>query len=185
MLYSNGVRLRAIDRPDLPLFVDWFNDPEVRSGLAICLPMSGVQEENWFARVLQGPAEEFPLMIEIPDQENWKPIGSCGFKQIDWRNRSATLGISIGDKASWNQGHGTETMELLLDHGFGTLNLHRIWLQVYRGNPRAIRCYEKAGFIHEGCFREAHYRDGKYEDALIMSVLKPEWQKRRRSIVNE
>ena len=103
-------------------------------------------------------------------------IGNSGFFNIDWRNRGAELGIVIGDKAYWNKGYGTEVMRLLLHHGFTTLNLHRIFLRVFEGNPRAIRAYEKAGFVHEGRMRQAEFRDGKYLDVLLMSVLRPEWQ---------
>jgi len=67
-------------------------------------------------------------------------------------------------------------MQLLLQHGFNSLNLHRIWLQVYAKNPRGIRAYEKAGFTYEGKFRQAHYQHGQYYDVHLMSILKAEWQ---------
>ncbi len=66
-------------------------------------------------------------------------------------------------------------MRLLLKHGFDTLNLNRIYLRVFSNNVRAIRCYEKAGFVQEGRFRQAHYQDGEYWDVLVMSVLRSEW----------
>jgi RimJ/RimL family protein N-acetyltransferase len=66
-------------------------------------------------------------------------------------------------------------MTLLLKHGFEILNLNRIMLQVYEDNPRAIRCYEKVGYKHEGRLRQARYWNGEYLDILIMSVLKEEW----------
>jgi RimJ/RimL family protein N-acetyltransferase len=87
----------------------------------------------------------------------------------------------IGDKRHWNKGLGTEAMQLLLKHGFETLNLHRIYLRVFANNPRAIRSYEKAGFVVDGRLREAHFADGVYIDDLLMSVLRPEWQARNQS----
>jgi RimJ/RimL family protein N-acetyltransferase len=86
------------------------------------------------------------------------------------------VGIFIGEKSLWNQGYGTEVMKLLLKHGFHTLNLNRIALEVYENNPRAVRSYEKAGFVHEGCKRQGMYKDGHYIDILLMSVLRSEWQ---------
>jgi RimJ/RimL family protein N-acetyltransferase len=71
-------------------------------------------------------------------------------------------------------------MRLLLKHGFETLNLHRIFLRVYETNPRAIRTYEKVGFVHEGRMRQALYRQGQYHDILLMSVLRPEWDSNNR-----
>ena len=63
----------------------------------------------------------------------------------------------IGDKHQWNKGLGTEAMELLLKHGFETLNLHRIYLKVFADNNGAIRSYEKAGFVHEARLREVAF----------------------------
>lgn len=81
----------------------------------------------------------------------------------------------IGDKSAWNQGCGSEATHLMLQHGFENLNLHRIYLRVYQNNPRAIRAYEKVGYIHEGRMRQAIYKNGKFEDVLLMSVLRSEW----------
>jgi RimJ/RimL family protein N-acetyltransferase len=67
-------------------------------------------------------------------------------------------------------------MRLLLRHGFKTLNLNRICLRVYETNLGGIRAYEKAGFVHEGRFRQAEYRDGSYIDVLLMSVLQSEYR---------
>jgi RimJ/RimL family protein N-acetyltransferase len=175
MIYGNRIRLRHIEREDLPLFVKWLNDPEVRQGLAMFLPLSMVEEEDWFEKLLKRPAEEHPLVIEAQNGEQWSVIGNLGLFGIDWKNRQAELGIFIGDKAYWNKGYGTEAVRLLLKHGFQTLNLHRIFLRVYTNNPRAIRSYEKAGFIHEGRLRQAEFREGEYLDVLLMGVLRPEW----------
>lgn len=176
MIYGERVRLRAPERSDIPRFVEWLNDPEVTAGLSMSFPLSQANEENWFEGMLKRPAAEQVLAIEIRHPDSWEMVGTCGFHEVDWRSRAAELGIFIGEKKYWNQGYGTETMSLLLRHGFNTLNLNRIALQVLQTNPRAIRSYEKAGFIHEGRKREGIYRDGQYVDILWMSVLRSEWQ---------
>jgi diamine N-acetyltransferase len=56
------------------------------------------------------------------------------------------------------------------------LNLNRIFLRVYENNPRAIRAYEKTGFVHEGRLRQGHFHNGEYLDVLLMGVLRAEWQ---------
>jgi RimJ/RimL family protein N-acetyltransferase len=140
------------------------------------LPLSAVVEEDWFDQMLKQPEDQYPMVIEVRSQDNWLAVGDCGFNKIDHRNRSGEIGIFIGQKDLWNRGYGTETMRLLLKHGFHTLNLYRIFLRVFETNKNAIRSYEKAGFVHEGRLRQAQYSNGKYEDVLLMSVLKPEWQ---------
>jgi diamine N-acetyltransferase len=176
MIYGDQIRLRHVEREDLPQFVMWMNDPEVRHGLALRFPLSMAEEENWFEAMLKRPIEERSLVIEVKQVDEWQMIGNSGFNNLDWINSSAELGIFIGDKTFWDKGYGTEVMGLLLHHGFSTLNLHRIYLRVYEDNPRAVRSYEKAGFVHEGRMRQAEFHDGRYHDVLFMSVLRPEWE---------
>jgi RimJ/RimL family protein N-acetyltransferase len=176
LIYGDGIRLRAPEQSDLENFVRWLNDPEVIAGLQIYTPLSVQEEQAWFENMLMNHPAEHPMVIEVEQDGVWRPVGNCGVHRIDWRIRSAELGIFIGEKSFWNQGIGTQVMKLLLQHGFNTLNLNRIALDVYGSNPRAIRTYEKAGFVLEGCKRQAAYRNGKYSDVLIMSVLRSEWQ---------
>lgn len=175
MIYGERIRFRGVEREDIPCFVEWFNDPEVTEGLTMYLPMTTADEESWFENLSKRPAEEKPLAIEIRVDEGWKHVGNSGFHQIDWVTRSAEVGIAIGDKSIWNQGYGTESMRLLLKHGFETLNLNRIALDVYESNHWAVRAYEKVGFVHEGRKRQAQYKSGKYQDVFLMSILRDEW----------
>jgi RimJ/RimL family protein N-acetyltransferase len=175
MIYGERIRLRGVERSDLPQFQEWLNDPEVIEGLATYLPLSMADEEQWFEGMSKRDTVEKPMAIEVKEDNGWRLIGNAGLFNLEWMPRSAELGIFIGEKAFWNKGYGTETVCLLLRHGFETLNLNRIFLQVYSTNTRARRSYEKAGFVLEGTLREAVYRQGKYADMHVMSVLRSEW----------
>ena len=175
MIYGERIRLRAIKKDDLPLFVRWLNDPEVIRGTMITLPFSEEDEDDWYVNVRKKSQEERPLVIEILTEDGWEAIGNCGLFGFDWRVRQAEFGILIGAKQYWDQGYGSEALGLILRYGFDTLNLNRIALRVFANNPRAIRVYEKAGFIQEGSLREAHYLDGAYIDVLMMSMLRSDW----------
>lgn len=175
MIYGKRIRFRSPEREDLPTFVSWINDPEVRAGISLYLPMSLASEETWFEEMLKRSPGEQPLGIEIQEKGKWKINGNCGFFHIEAIHRSAEVGIMIGEKSYWNQGYGTEAMLLLLKHGFETLNLNRVFLRVFENNPRAIRAYEKAGYAHEGRQRQAYFTDGEYVDVLMMGVLRKEW----------
>jgi len=179
MILGENIRFRAIEREDLPYFVRWLNDPEVRQGLTMRYPLSLAEEEEWFASMINRPPEDRPMAIEIqpnPKKDAWEFVGNCGFISTDWESRAAEFGIHIGEKKYWDQGYGTKAVQLLLKHGFDSLNLHRIYLRVFESNQRAIHSYQKAGFTLEGKMREAHYMDGKYIDVLLMSILQPEWR---------
>jgi RimJ/RimL family protein N-acetyltransferase len=203
MIIGDRLRFRAVEPEDLPIFLRWINDPEVRYGLGLYLPLSMADEQEWYDGVRKQSPDERNLVIEArspapqggppaqpgvppagpgvppagpPTEPAWRMIGGTGFFNLDRRNRSAELGIMIGDKSCWNRGFGTEAVRLLARHGFNTLNLNRIYLRVLENNPRAIRAYEKAGFTHEGRQRQAEYKDGKYLDLLVMSILKDEFK---------
>ncbi len=176
MIIGKRVRLRAAERSDLPRFVQWLNDPEVIPGLLIVTPLSFAQEELWFSRVLSAPPEEAPMVIEVFTTDGWLPVGNVGLHKISWREREAELGIVIGEKEYWSKGYGGDAIRLVLGYGFNQLNLNRIFLRVHADNTRAIHCYEKVGFVHEGRLRQAHFKDGAYEDVLVMGVLRSEWK---------
>lgn len=175
MIYGKRIRLRAIEREDLPLFATWLNDPEVRSNLFIYAPISMPEEEKWYEQMLARQQDEHPLAIEIKTETGWELVGNVGFLNINLHDRSAEMGIFIGEKKYWNQGYGREALRLMAQHGFGDLNLNRVYLYVNETNQRGIRCYEKVGFVHEGRLRQACFHEGKYIDTFVMSILSSEW----------
>lgn len=181
IICGERVRLRAVEREDVQKFQAWVNDPEVTRGLSLYLPMSSLDEEKWFDGLQNRDPHQRPMSIEMKDGDGWTLIGNCAVFDLDWVVRSAELGIMVGEKSVWNQGYGTEVMTLLLKHGFETLNLNRICLRVYAENVRARRAYVKAGFVEEGCMRQAVYKYGRYDDVILMSVLASEWAARKES----
>ena len=176
MIVGKRVRLRAIERTDIPKFVTWLNDREVTEFLLWAHPLSQAEEEGWFNSMLNRPITEHPKGIEIETPEGWQLVGNTSFHDLDWTHRAAEVGIFIGDKRYWSQGYGSEAMRLMLRYGFNDLNLHRIYLYVYADNLRGIHSYEKVGFIKEGTLRDAVFKNGRYQDVVEMSVLRPEWQ---------
>lgn len=176
MFYGSCIRLRAIEREDLPHFVKWFNDPHVRRNLQLFVPLGLPQEGEWFKGILQRPVEEQPLVNEIKQGDDWLPMGNAGFSTIRNTDRAAEIGISIGEKTFWDKGYCTEVMRLLMKFDFNKLNLNRIFLKVYETNLRGMRSYKKAGFKVDGCLCQDRFMAGKYIDVLMMSVLRLEWK---------
>ncbi len=177
MIVGKKVRLRAIEREDIQHFVRWLNDSEVTQFLLIHSPLSKAMEEKWFDQQVETPPTRGQVFaIETLVNDEWVLIGNCGLHNIDSVNRRAEFGIFIGEKEYWNQGLGTEATRLVLKHGFEDLNLHNIYLNVYSTNPRARKAYEAAGFVQEGVQREAVFKNGRYIDLILMSILQSEWK---------
>ena len=168
-------RLRPIERDDLPRFVAWFSDPEVRRHLSIYLPFSLTQEEHWFESLQEKLAQQNDVVLAIETSEGIH-IGNTGLHDINWKERSAELGIVIGEKTHWDHGYGSAAIRTLLQLAFDEMNLHRVFLRVDADNGRGIHCYEKVGFEREGTLRQAVFREGTYHDQYIMSILQSEFK---------
>jgi RimJ/RimL family protein N-acetyltransferase len=176
-LNSERLRLRAPEREHIDGFLRWLNNPEIYRFIQRYKPLGRIEEEELIANAHKRP-EDVLFAIEAKSEGGGIPIGCCGLHRISLPNRSAELGIAIGESEYQGRGYGREAMNLLCSYGFQMLNLNRIGLSVYEYNARAIRCYERVGFKHEGRKREARFWDGRHWDILEMSILAREWRER-------
>jgi RimJ/RimL family protein N-acetyltransferase len=168
--------LREIQREDLPLINKWRNDQEIISLLGNNFLYIGTDvDEAWFNNYLQN--RDKAKRFAIVDADNNRMVGTVQLTGIHAINQSAEFSICIGEKEYWNKGVGQAATRALLRHGFEDLNLYRIFLSVLAKNQRAIHVYEKMGFVHEGIMRKSMYKQGVFEDLLIMSMLKEEYVK--------
>jgi len=168
------VYLRPAEREDIDLFVRWFADAETTRYLATRAPFSKAMEEKWFESMVeqQGKRQYHFVICLLADD---RAIGTAGFHHVNQEDGHATFGISIGEKAEWSKGYGTDALRAICDFGFGQLRLERIELDVYITNLRAQRSYEKAGFVSEGVLRHAQFADGAFQDLRRMSLLREDW----------
>ncbi|MEP6680417.1 MAG: GNAT family protein [Chloroflexota bacterium] len=174
IIRGEKVYLRPPERTDVPLFVAWFNDANVLRHLDMRAPMSVAMEEGWFDRMLgtEGKTNYHFVICLIADG---RPIGTAGLHDIQERTGKAEFGIAIGETDEWGKGYGTDALNAICDFGFGELRLERIELRVYAENERGRRAYFKAGFLHEGTLRRAHFARGQHQDVDVMSQLRDEW----------
>lgn len=155
-------------------WAEWFND------LAVTLPLgdeayvpSTPESER---QALEGILKDKVHIFSIVDLAEDKPLGRCLLFKVDHVNRSAMLGIFIGETSYWGQGYGHEAIKLLLDYGFNLLNLHNIMLGVFSFNERAIRSYKRVGFKEIGRRRQARIIGGQKFDVIFMDILADEFE---------
>ena len=169
------VRLGAYGKESAKLIQQWDDDAEFSRqlhGNAI-RPMSLAQAEREITRdVVENKDEIYFGIYTLTDN---KLIGSCSIEPM-WSHRNAWVAIGIGNPAYRGKGYGTDAMRLLIGYGFRELDLQKITLSAFNYNQRAIRSYEKAGFIREVVKRAALYRDGQRYDELVMGILRCEWE---------
>ena len=154
------VFLKPLNLSDKKQIKKWNKDEEVSQYREIYVP-----GDNKFQNISFG----------IHDQKSQKLIGDIGISLIDVKNKHAEIGMTIGDKDYWNKGYGTDLVKAILKFCFIDLKLNKVYLDVWEENKRAIGCYSKCGFKKDGVLREHVFRDGRYHNKWVMSILKNEW----------
>jgi UDP-4-amino-4,6-dideoxy-N-acetyl-beta-L-altrosamine N-acetyltransferase len=162
-----GVALAALRPEDSDLLFEWINDHDLVVQSAPFRPIDRAEHDAWFERIRQ---REDARIFAI--REGDRLVGSCQLHSIHPVHRSAELQIRIGADDARGRGVGSEAVSQLVRFGFDELGLHRICLQVFATNDRAIRLYERAGFRREGVLREAASIDGAWIDVLLMALLR-------------
>ncbi|MGC4000524.1 MAG: GNAT family protein [Anaeromyxobacter sp.] len=171
-LVGEKVSLRPLDATDAPRLVTLLNDPAVRRNLRLDRPVSLAAEHEFIAALARATDQ---VVLGVAARDDGRLLGVTGLHQLGDAARQAEFGIFLGGPQEWGKGFGQEATRLIVDYGFGTLNLNRIWLHVNAGNQRGVRAYQKVGFKTEGVLRQASFRDGAYQDVVAMAILREEW----------
>ena len=173
VLKGEKVVLRPIRLSDAGRFVRWLTDPKVYEYLqAQNRYLTLKKEKEWIKKSLKEKTDK-RFAIEILDKVH---IGVVSLERVETKHRRAAFGIFIGDKKYWNQGLGTDAARTILKYGFLKMKLHKVELDVFGYNPRALKVYKRLGFKREGVKREHNYHKGRFWDVYHMSILDREWK---------
>jgi RimJ/RimL family protein N-acetyltransferase len=157
--------------------VRWRNDAEVAywasPGDIRFWPATVSTVDRWFTHELPiiDPRTDGVFGIDLLDGRH---IGISDYRDVNIVARSATVGITLGEKDTWGLGYGSEALSLLVGYLFDQLNLRRVQLDTWSGNERAMRSFARVGFREEGRLREAVRGPGGYFDLVIMGILRSE-----------
>ena len=163
------VYLRALEPSDLDRTWKWHNDQELYATLVRPFRyVSRAAEEEWIRRKAAYSQTEIQLAICLKQGD--QHIGNISLTDIDWVARHAGVGIFLGEAKYQSKGYGQQAMRLLLRHAFHDLGLHHVYLVVLDDNARAIRLYEKCGFVVEGRLRQHAYKRGQFRDLIFMGI---------------
>lgn len=176
-LKGNLIYLKKLDKNYIEEYWEGFNNCDIESMI-----FTGTQQvfsktdiENYLENI---SSDRSRVDFLIFSKGSNKIIGEVVINDIDRNNRSGNIRIIINKKEDFSKGYGTEAMILALNYGFGMFNLHRIELEAFPFNPRAVHVYEKIGFKREGIRRDGAYYNHKYYDTITMSILEDEFRER-------
>lgn len=162
--------LSPIDVNDAEKYAEWLNDREIVNFLSIAAKSISVETER---ELLHALSKEH--CYGIIDTGTETLIGNIGLHTIDYLNRSAEIGIFIGNKDYWSNGYGAEALSLLIDYAYRILNIHNISLKLFDYNERALKCYQAVGFQKIGAIRDGLIRNMEYHNIILMDILPTEF----------
>lgn len=170
---NNRIYLRALEPDDYKVTVEWRHDEEIQK--MVGGPkyfVSSEKEKEWVKNCI---FDNSRMVLGICLKENDKLIGTVNIQEIDWINRSCHVPILLGDKAEWSKGYATEARMLALKFAFDERGMERVWATIMDTNIASVKMHEKCGYKQEGIQRRAVFKDGRFHDLIMMSILKEEF----------
>ena len=172
-LQGKTIYLSTLEKEHCHVLWDSFEYDEKQMTEPLNIGHSATKADDWFNEIqrLQGD-KNVRLGIFLPDGI---VIGDAALQDIDWRNRSCSIGLGIQKIEHRSVGYGSEAVRLMLAHGFNNLGLNRIWANTLESNVGAQKSLEKVGFVLEGRSRKVEYFAGRYFDKLHYGLLRDEY----------
>jgi RimJ/RimL family protein N-acetyltransferase len=165
-LSGKKVILSPASKKDAPFIESLINSDDIRRNLAERFP----RNEEAIFDTIESMNKKREIFLIICDKADNKEAGALLLHDFSWHNRRAMFTINVSPDFQ-GKGFGYESSKLLIDYAFKNLQVHKICLEVYAFNKKAVNMYKKLGFVLEGRFKKHSFKDGKYVDLLFMSLL--------------
>ena len=163
------VYLRALEPDDYKTSIKWRKDDEIWNLLGgTKYFVSEAYEKKWVENTIFDSKD---LKLAICLVENDRYIGNVYMTDINMINRSCESHILIGERDCWGQGYAREALLLAVDYMNKERGLRRFEALVLKGNTSSIKMHEKCGYVLEGVRRGAVYKNGEFQDQLILALI--------------
>ena len=172
MIEGKLVNLRSLEHEDLETLKKWRNDKRNRIHTREYRLLNMINQKDWFESIHRDNPPKF-IMFGVSNKKG-KLIGVCGLTYIDWKNKHAEISIILS-LINWQKTkEAIDTINLLLTYGFGELNMHRMWVEIFDTIPQNIMLFEEMKFTKEGTLRDKLWRGNKWHNSFIYSKLSNE-----------
>jgi len=169
-LEGDKIYLRSLTVEDATdEYVGWLNDPEVNQFLESRFENHTLGSVRAHIEKTTQTTTNIFLAILRKDTDNY--IGNIKLGPMDMHHRVGSVGLMIGDKNSWGKGFATEAIQLMTEHAFDTLELHKVTAGVYANNVASIKAFFKLGFFEEGRLKRHIFFNGEYIDKVLLAKL--------------
>ncbi len=168
------IRLRQLQEKDAEGMLEWMQDSEVRKSFRFCTDNKTKADVLEFIRNAEvAPIEGKSIHYAVSD-DNDEYLGTISLKDVNLTARNGEYAISLRRKAQ-GKGIGIEATNELLRRAFCEFGFQKVYLNVLADNHRAIRLYEKCGFVYEGEFRNHLFLQGEFKGLKWYSMLREEY----------
>jgi ribosomal-protein-alanine N-acetyltransferase len=178
MIRGSRIALRHVVEADLPLLISAAADALIRGNFASTEMRSPHSVRKRFDE--DGFSSDVFERLMICDEQGAVIGDVCHFSERRY-TASREIGWLIFDVAKRGRGYASEAAALLIDYLFDSQPVHRLACSVIPENIASRRVAEKCGFTHEGRSRALLFVRGEYRDSDQFSILRPDWEKRRRA----
>ena len=173
---GDGIRLRRAEPADSPFLAGLLAGADVEPFLAAVRARDEQAIRAEIERSLRQPELFGRFVIEVTTDSVWQPAGALGFEVSNRRSRIARLeGLAV-DKRFRGRGLADSSAKLLQRYLLVDRGLHRLELECYGFNERAIRHAERSGFVREGVKRRAYWRHGEWVDGVLFAMLREDFE---------
>lgn len=162
------MRLRKLKEKDVPLIYEWMKDPRINCFFRFDAEQVTPRMVCTFVQQAQETKENLHLAC-VNDADEY--LGTISLKHIDFRDATAEYAVSFR-AAAQGTGAAAFATRSILRIAFEELGLEKVYLNVLTDNTRAIRFYEKLGFVREGLSRSAIVVKGERKDLCWYGMLK-------------
>ena len=171
-LHGDGFRLRRATAEDADFLLELSGHEDVEPFLRTVRATDRQELLEEIARSLAEPQESGRFVIEVEEDGAWRPAGVMGFDLANRRNRIANLGGLAVHPDFRGRRLADDAARLLQRHLLVDLDLHRLQLEIYGFNDRAIQHAERSGFVREGVKRKAYLRHGEWVDSVLFGLVR-------------
>jgi len=169
---GDGLRLRRAVPEDVNFLVELATHEDIEPYLAVVRPRDRAAVLEEVERSQREPAEFGRFVIEVEDGGEWQRAGALGFTLANRRSRIANLGNLAIHPDFRGRRLSDDAARIFQRHLLVELDFHRLQLEIYGFNERALRHAERAGFVHEGVRRRAYWRHGEWVDGILYGLVR-------------
>jgi len=175
------VRIRRAEPADAEFLVQLATHEDVEPFMSVARPSDLESVRADIERSQAEPQEHGRFVIELADDGTWRRAGTMAFDVANRRSRIANLG-GLAIHPEFRGLHlADEGARLLQKHLLFELGFHRLQLECYGFNERAIRHAERAGFVREGVKRKAYWRHGEWVDGILFGLVAEDFERSDRN----